>query len=432
MSLLPRFLRRSPLPKDEVAPAPLVVRPEPTPPPQVFKPTPPPAAAPLTITVTIEYDVAPHIDRAVALMKSATLLNFTKFPGRPNLDRTVKELRNLLTLPNIVAGLVYVRRGDEALGLVGIYVVRVLEGKRLLLHFCFDDAVAGTGVPAWLYRRLGQPEVDIRSGVAEDLAGDTAKLGRIALAAPEMPAGTIYARGSGDLAAVLHYFELHGHAVRCDFNIERDGATLQTQHSVVARHAIDGLEPAALDALSPLGYRPEDFSTVLAQSGARAVWLMSFFSDAQSPLCRHRSTNVLIPARIPRKPDEGEAETPEQAQRRRYLKQNFEPAGLIEEGLFKENLHAMLKLAVPDTRIFMLLMNDMRQVADNKGDLVIARNRLVNDWTSTVAADYRNVSVLRMTDFVSSPHEAGRSNHFDRLVYVRLFSHIAGLLSEQD
>jgi hypothetical protein len=394
-------------------------------------PEPSRAAVPLTINVTIEHDVAPHINRAVTLMRTATLLNFTKFPRRPNVARTVAELRNLLTLPHIVAGLVHVRRGDEDLGFAGIYVMRVGEGKRRLLQYCFDDAVAGTGLPVWLYSRLGKPDIDIRSGVVESLAGEAPAPGHIVLEAPEIQAGTIYARGSGDLAAVLHYFELHGHTVRCDFDIERDGATLQAQHTVMARHAIDGMTPAALDALLPLGYLPEDFSTLLAQPSTRAIWLLSFWSDAQVPLCRHRSTNVLVPTRIPRKPDVGKA-TPEQAQRRRYLKQNFEPIGLIEEGPFKENLHALLKLASADTRIFMLLMNDMRQIPDNKGDLIIARNRLVNDWTSAVATDYRHASILRMTDFTTSPGEAGRSNHFDRLVYFRLFRHISRLLlSEQ-
>jgi hypothetical protein len=429
MSLLKRFLRRPPQPNRTDLPEAAVPAPAAAEPPR-RPPTPQPAKPQQVreIVLSIDHDVAPQADRVVALMQSAASRHFTSAPVRPNAARAVAELRDLLTGTNIVAGTLHARADTQELGLCGFYLVRLAENDRKLLHFCFSDELAGTGVETWLYRRLGSPAIDLRSELASELVREAPSPADIVLEAQKVPppalTGPICVRGSSDLRPVLHYFALHGHDVRSDSNIGHNGGPLPLHHSIVARYAIDGMDPAVADALAPLGFAPPDFQTVLTAQDARgkAIWLLSPWSDAQLPLCRHRSTGALVPARMGKPPAAGDTEN-EAAARRIYLKRNFVPEGAIEELPFKENLHALLKLAGDETRIFLLTLVETPRHAG--ADAANERRRLINDWTAAVASEYRNATLLRMSDYVASPDEIGRANHFDRMVYVRLFRDLA-------
>jgi hypothetical protein len=376
------------------------------------------------VTVTIEYDIAPHIDRALALINDAHALNLSMLRLPPDLEGAAAQLRNILSRQWVQAGLIRVSDNTSDYGYCGLYImVNKADGKRLT-HFGFSDDVRDMGVETWLYRRLGCPALAAEGEQAVDTVGAGRLIDWIRLSVPQAPpVDAVYARGGTDLSAVAHYFEMLGVRVRCDCNVVRHGAAVALQHSVIARHAIDGISPAALDALLPLGFAAPDFTPPPA---GRGLWLLSFWMDGQAAVWRHRSTGALVPYRESRPGKDDDGDTADEQARRAYLKLNFEPLGPIEADMFKENLAALLHHAGPAARVVILLMNEKRKVPDRKGETVIARNREVNAWTRQVAADHPHVELLNVVDFAQAPDEVGNGRLFDRMVYVRVYQHLLG------
>jgi hypothetical protein len=397
----------------------------------------PPASSPgdvtpflrtLGITVTIDYDIVPHIDRAVALIKRADALNFTGLRLRPDPVRAAAHLRGALSRFSTQAGLVHVRDNVTDYGYCGFYLLRTTPEGRRLTHFCFSDDLLDLGVETWLYRRLGRPDIAIDGTGLPDILADRRPIDWIGLSMPDAPSGqapidSLYASGGSDLAAIVHYFDMLGVRSRCQSDLVRDGAALALAHSVIARYAIDGIGAAALDALLPLGFVASDFTPLPA---GPKLWLLSFWMDAQATVWRHRSTGALVPyrARRPGDEDDEDSDSADEQARRAYLKLNFEPLGVIDADLFKENVTALLHHAGPAARVVILLMNEVRPAPDRHGDLVIAQNQAVNAWTRDVAAAHPNVELLNIADFAASPREIGKANHFARMVYVRIYQHV--------
>jgi FkbH-like protein len=386
------------------------------------------------VRVTIEHDLEPHIDRAIELINRTNQLNFTKTRLKGAPDEVAAQLRHLLAQHPVQAGILHVRDNYGDHGYCGLYIMRSSGAGKQLLHFCFSCRILGMGVETWLYQRLGRPDIKIKGEVLANITGDAREIDWVRLALPDIkPAGTddrifdyIYARGNCDLHAVMHYFDMLAKNVYTDFNTVRDGGPVPLQHSIFAHYAIAGIRPAALKALEPLGFRKEDFTsavTSLPREG-RGFWLLSFWGEAQNALWKHRETGAFITGRQPGALNTPAAD-PEAERRRLYLLDNFEPLGLIGERRFKKNLTELLALAPASIKVFILKMDDERTEPDKRGRLVIERNRRVNDWTEAVATGYGNVELLQIRSFVNSPEEIREINHFDRMVYFRIFQYIS-------
>jgi hypothetical protein len=380
------------------------------------------------IKVAIEYDFAPHIDRAIALLATDTPMNYTKAGQRRNPARAAAHFRDMLTRHSVQAGILHVRDAAEDYGYCGLYVMRVGADGRKLLHFCFSQRIAGMGVETWLYDRLGRPAIETAGEVSADLQNDPVP-DWLALALPDFtPADglfdTIFARGGSDVQSVMPYLAMLGKTVLCDYAGAR--SAVAAEHSVFARGALQGISQAALDALAPLGFTRADFTTGLTKlpPPGRDFWLLGFSRDAQTSLWRHRSTGVMVPAKMPPPVKLGERESDEDADCRRAMKLNFELGGPIDELTFRANLRAILGAAPAGTRIFILLMNDMNPFPDPDGKLVIEPNRRINDWIAAETAGTANLELVSPTDFASSKGEIGTDNVFDRMVYVRIAQHI--------
>ena len=388
------------------------------------------------IRVTIEHDLGLHIDRAIELINRTNQLNFTKTRIKGEPAEAAEHLRALLAQHPVQAGILHVRDNYGDYGYCGLYIMRSSGAGKQLLHFCFSCRILGMSVETWLYRRLGRPEIKIKGEVLTDIVGDERDIDWVTLALPDIkPADAedrifdyIYARGNCDLHAVMHYFDMLAKNVYTDFNTVRDGGPVPLQHSIFAHYAITGIRPAARKALAPLGFQKEDFTsavTSLPRDG-RGFWLLSFWGEAQNALWKHRETGAVITGRQPgalKNP----ASDPEAERKRQYLLENFESLGLIGERRFKKHLTELLDLAPPSMKVFILQMDDLLDEPNKRGQSVIEKNRRVNDWSAAVAAGYANVELLQIRSFVNSPDEIREVNHFDRMVYFRIFQHISKL-----
>jgi FkbH-like protein len=400
------------------------------------------------ITVTIEHDLEPHLDRAVELTNRTNQLNFTKkrLPEDPEQARTA--LRTLLAEHTVQAGLLRVHDDYGDYGFCGLYVLRNHRSARpSLLHYAFSCRTLGMGIESWLYQRLGRPVLKVAPPVVTDVIGDLRSIDWVRVAIGDAshpmennapPLTYVLARGACDMRALSHYFGMVAGRVVEEFDTVRNGLSPSVCHSVIAAQAIAAGDPANIPQdfvrdCAALGYAPEDFATLATAppAGGPAAWLLSFTSEQFGALFRHRATGYLIPLVVAGLPLDAPlmradpAHDGAHAALLAHLRAHFDCVDTNTDALFKENLRALLVRAGPSVRVFILLANDTGK--DNAGQtwmvpVLSHRNAMIAE----VAAEFPGVELVQPNDFMSEsevPAQKAR-HHFDRMVYFRMFQHI--------
>jgi FkbH-like protein len=401
------------------------------------------------IRVSIEHDLEPHLDRAIELINRTNQLNFTKNRLPEDQDAARAELRALLSGYTVQAGIVRVRDNYGDYGQCGFYVMRSGSAGLRLVQFCFSCRILNMGVESWLYQHLGRPAMRVQGEVLSDVIRDKRTIDWITAELPEAQtvAGPdsavldyVYARGGCDLHAVTHYFNMVARDVHREFNITRDGANMRFDHTVFARYAVQGVPPAARAAFAKLGYQDGDYSSLLTAlpQGGNAAWVLSFWADADFALYRDRETGHSVPLSLngvqtnqrdmtivdPDRPEFAAA-----AATLRTLQAGFDYTGMIGEAEFKDNARLILGRAPPEARVFVLMANEL--IRNEDGRMVVPpKKRRLNDWVREIAADFVNVELVDIRDFILDDPEMKSNNHFDRMVYFRVFQHIMQRIRE--
>jgi hypothetical protein len=406
------------------------------------------------ITVTIEHDLQPHLDRAIELINRTNQLNFTKkrLPEDPVLARA--ELATLLAEHTIQAGLLRVQDRYGDYGFCGIYVMRSKRNLgRVLLQFAFSCRILGMGIETWLYQRLERPTLRVAGRVLTDVIADCRDIDwvRVAIggstevidqAAPTL--AYVFARGACDMRAISHYFGMVAGRVVEEFDTVRHGQLPLVCHSAIAAQIIRAREKGGLPAefvrdCAPLGYVPEDFTSLTASPPADspAVWLLSFSIEQNAPLFRHLATGCLIPVVIPGlrvAPAEllthDPASTGADLALVTHLRAHFEYEGVPSDTMFKSHLHALLRQAGAGVRVFILLAN--ASGTDSDGQAWVAEGLYHrNAMIAEVASGFPAVELLNPAHFMSEAEVLAqtRRHHFDRMVYFRIFQHIMARMS---
>jgi FkbH-like protein len=399
------------------------------------------------IVVSIEHDIVPNIDRAIELINRTNQLNFLKSRLPEDINQAREELKVLLAEYNIQAGLMRVsdRYGDH--GYCGLYV---LKGTWRLMHFAFSCRILGMGVERWLYQRLGRPPLDVKGEVLVNVISDTSPVDWIQLEERVEPrrrsaatsSANIVARGGCNVQAIYHYFNLEALGSSGEFNFNRNGCDVRVDHSMFLRYAVTGLPAGAMPVCEHLNYRQEDFRSAIQKHYAgRSLWLLSFWADAVFALYRHYDTGVTVPFMVPHWHDQAKditavpADDLSEDQRHGaisapldYLRCNFEYLGIISEGEFKQNLKLIVNSAPRDTRIVILGANE--DLWDPKANIRhhSSAHAALNRWTRAIARWRRNITILKVRDFIESDAEVHNWDHFDRMVYFRIYKEVERLL----
>ncbi len=399
------------------------------------------------ITVEIETDVEKHLDRAIELINRTNQLNFTKDRLPENIDEARQALRDHLKQFYVQAGLVRVRDNYGDYGFTGLFVQHRGADFHDLSHYCFSCRTLGMGVETWLYRVLGRPKIRVVGEVLADLFDESNPVDWVRLYDPatdqteyqSKSLGSIFIGGGCDLEAAAHYLSLKADRVHLRLNTARGGMEIRSDHSEIFRLAIEGIDGERLDAMLALGYAREDFIVSReAISGDAGVWVLSFWTDAYYHLYRHRVTGDMTtfsPAQLGHHDVltftdaelAGRNLTPEAASALAYLRQNYTHVGLIDETRFKRNARAIIAAAPAGVRV---IINLLSETAFPGHEELRERNTRYNDWTRQVAAEFDDVTLISIQDFVKSPDEAQDPLHYNRLVYHRLSEGIAQLVRE--
>ncbi len=391
------------------------------------------------VTVTIEHDLESHLDRAVELINRTNQLNFTKTRLSEDPEQARQELRRLLSGYATQAGIVRVQDRYGDYGYCGLYVMNSGPIGRRLKHFCFSCRILDMGIESWLYRRLGRPQLRIKGDVLNDVVRDERVIDWVRFEPSDVAdrgksdhvLDYVYARGGCDLHAIMHYFHLVSRAVHGEFNRVENGTMMPLQHSMFARYALNGIPEEALNCFSKIGYRNEHFESALTSlPHGRAVWVLSFWSEADHALYSHKATSQPIPivhashkATLADMTADNAVDSGLDPQFRNIVKDQFSYTGMIGEDDFKANLILILERVSPGTLVFILKATD-RNVAQNGAPSINRRKQLINTWTESVVADRPFVTLLDIASYAGANESTENPNHFDRMVYYRVYKDI--------
>lgn len=393
------------------------------------------------IVVTIEHDMELHLDRAIELINRTNQLNYTKSRLPEDTEAARAALRELLSGYAVQAGILHVRDRYGDYGYCGLYVVHTGMRGRLLKHFCFSCRILNMGVESWLYQRLGRPRLKVVGEVLTDVLAETREIDWISVRLPDeaVPEAReersfeyVYARGGCDLHALAHYFNMAAGDIHGEYNTVSDGLMLPLNHSVFAEHAIKGIGNGARKLFGRIGYKEEHLNSFLCNvpPTGRALWILSFWAEATYALYRHNFSGRMIPisgyAFKNTLQDIGKADPVKfraDSDLIERVQKHFTFAGTIEEDHFKDNLRLILGRKTDETRVFILLATEDHI---NKDNVVVINRRKqnVNRWTEAVAREFTNVELLSMTDFATDEERTNNPNHFDRMVYFKVFQEI--------
>lgn len=354
MSLLNRLFGRAPTKPEPTAPlppvpaAPLFERPPPSA--DAFPDLPPSPAAPVyaervapaAAAPPARYvlNASPEPDDILAILAASGTQNLTgaRFPADPTRARA--QLRQLLDRP----ALQVLTLADGGGAPAAVIAVRDAPEGRVLVHFAFTEAALADGLAPLLWHRLGRPPLP-----AEPEPGPRAPH-------VTLPGGlafdSAYVRGARDLRPLAASLALVAGTIHADLAAQRHGKPVPLQHTQFARYALEGIDPAAIEAFAPLGFLVEDFAGAIATvpGEGTALWVLNLANDAQSNLFRHRSTGALVPA----KPTLARAAADDEESARAYLKEAFENEGPIGEDAFLANVRLMLARAPAKARILLV------------------------------------------------------------------------------
>jgi FkbH-like protein len=411
------------------------------------------------VVVTIEPDVAAHLERAVELINRTNQLNFTKHRLSADVEEAKRQLREELSHRLAWAGLVKVtdRYGDY--GFVGFFLGHT-GGVERLHHFCFSCRTIGMDVETWVYRRLGEPKfqvagevlVDLKSAHVIDWINSAQEAGDIGAKLPNL--SQVRLRGGCELEAIPHYF---GPDVESFSEVNFNSAHLFLRRDSVSNMGTfqDRLETELRTDLMKAGVDPKFFdNATFAESPTNTLIIISFWSDVYVHHFRHRQSGQCVAFSLglsdphvafPRLENDPGADIAEflssfdsQAVERRQaaerlargLAKNFQWIGAIPVETYEHKLHEIVARSPEGARLA-IVQPPLRALSDGQPDFnprVIA----FREATLRVAYAYSYARAIDAEEAIAAPWEVKGAWHFDRIVYFRLYDRLRRELSSDE
>ncbi|MBV8799186.1 MAG: hypothetical protein JO208_05185, partial [Alphaproteobacteria bacterium] len=302
---------------------------------------------------------------------------------------------------------------------------------------------------AWLYERFGRPDLDVAGEVLTNLAtaavpdwiqistpDDTAE---VAVTRTSLPPVVI--RGACAVSPLLHYFQMQAQEITGEFNTIRDSVHhIRVDHSLMLRHALDGVSPAQMKILQELGFEAEDFQTRF--NGPQGVRILSSWVDVQPIVYRHKATGLMVPYKVKIGTEEIDPmidpapgtpefeDMPERAQNAlRYLRNNFEHIGVLPPETLQQNFEIISAFVSDGSLMFALLAQETKK-RDERGTELNRRIQQLNEIIHRVAARNPRIIPIGISEMASEEERRGRG-HFHRSVYHRLYGEITARVATE-
>ena len=398
------------------------------------------------ITVTLDYDLVTNLDRAVELVNRTNQLNFTKARLSENVDAARAELLELVGNYDIQAGLVHVKDNYGDYGYCGFFAVRVGALSSRLKHFCFSCRILNMGVEAWVFDKLGRPDITVVGEVLTDIRPAALEVPdwinaevdpTISKVAAGVRVNQVIAFGPCNLSSVARYFLVAGAQVTTEVPSARHGMPIVRNHSLFLRYAALGVPEAEHAELLEMGFLPEDWSSALLQPQMeKPVWLLCF-ADSNARLYQHKKLDLALPVAMKFLPDGSndllQADPmllPENMRTAwacrvvEKLRHEYTWGARIDQIAFAANIKLLMDRAPSDALIFVFLENQVTFDAQGMRKPVPWKQD-ANGRLREVFSAYPSVEFIDSMDFVYSRDEVDQNpNHFNREVYYRIYKHI--------
>jgi FkbH-like protein len=416
------------------------------------------------IRVTIETDIAKHLDRAIELINRTNQLNFTKLRLPENIDEAREALLARIANHASQAGLVHVADNYGDYGFCGFYLVHGGGDARKLIDFAFSCRILGMGVESWLYNRLCRPDLRISGEVLTDLsvplevdwvnqprASEGAGQGGNPLAAE------IRLRGGCDLDALVHYLKTGAVSTLADVNFTREGLFVRADHSLGILGVNLTLTAEIEREIAALGFTATDFSPgFMAPAEPGTVLIFSGWEDPFMHVYRHKTLDFQINVSIPRifriladspfltldkysdaqiarvfdDPDWDVSSRNRIIATINHLRANYIGRHGLSGPEIAANMRNIFDTLSSNMRLIVLLPHIWRR---NPGGLVkMTRLEAYNELLRKTAAPYPNVHLVDVGKLVLDDGEINDGGHFNRQVYVRLYKEIVAMLQGED
>ncbi len=391
------------------------------------------------IQVRIDHDIEKNIDRVIELVNRTNQLNFTKrrLPEDPMQARA--EVMRMFSSFMVQAGLVHVKDNYGDYGFCGFYAVNAVSNE--MLHYCFSCRILNMGVEHWMYERLGRPRMSVVGEVLTDLFEPSQPVDWInaETGGPDSDSdanqprfGTIMLRGGCELQAIAHYLGLAAERVEGEYFEIRHGLPMRIDHSAFVRYAVEGLAPAAIEAVKPLGYRTADFhSRLIIDDNIADLYLFSFWQNASHALYHHNTLDIEVPFTIPNTDNalnafdlspeflESILIEPFARDAMEYLRRNFYRTGVASAQSLQEDVSRLLDLLPQHKPVFILLQKETWTKPDAQAT-PIAHHIWTNNALREACAGRNNVFLIGVEDHMITESDAFDGVHFKRQVYFRI------------
>lgn len=388
------------------------------------------------IRVVFDHDVAGQIDRAIELINRTNQLNFTKKRLPEDAEAARAELGVLLSHRRTNAALVRVVDDYGDYGYVGFYAMHLEDGRMILDHFCFSCRTLNMGIETWVYRELGRPQLEVAGEVLSDVIGDETVIDWIfettaeAVLEPEsvepVRFDTFASRGGCDQSALGHYFARHADRSLIVHNFMRNTMMVRPENHQTLRNVVDRVRipPRYRKAFEAIGHIQADLEPdLLRLEGTNNLIILSFWMDHAAPLYRHKATGIVVPmAHEALAPKRDGKLTAAQTRALAVLEGEFEALGPATPRIFEANVRYAVRKLRGRGQIFVIRSNSgwAFKGQDKRPDTLRERYNRVLDKLSL----FPDVETLDILDFIESEDEIQTVNHFDRMVYYRLYQAI--------
>lgn len=119
------------------------------------------------IKIKIITDIDDQMDRVLELLNRTNQLNFTKI--RANTEEERADLKALLEVSGMHAGLIHAQDRYGDYGIVGFFCVRTKFSGTTVHHLAFSCRTLNMGVEQWVWEYLGSPEFKAQGPLANDV-----------------------------------------------------------------------------------------------------------------------------------------------------------------------------------------------------------------------------------------------------------------------
>jgi FkbH-like protein len=397
------------------------------------------------IVVTIDTDVAAHIDRAVALVNSVNPLNLTKNYLPSHLPSARQNLLAAIDKSETRAGLIRVsdRYGDY--GYCGFFLIEGAPPVARLRHLSLSRRIFGMGIERWLYDWLGRPGLGDAGEVPAQLVSaeppDWIGTGNAIPLSGLAHVPQIVIRGGYGFDAIADQCRLNSGDVTLETNRNEWHVTLNHDTTTNLTLTLRDHSPEALTELRRIGFRPPDLVSRLWTIAPGGIAIFGGWGDLRGQRYRFKPLNMDLSFQISPLSDDFDAVTeqdildfgaakgliPETIEHVRkfvgYIAQVYERLPLMAEPeRLRVNLHAIFSAFPSSATLFMLLPPT---IAARPGPGRSYEDAAVSDYRAIareVAAGYAHVELIDVDDYVAdgmgAPHAIDGS---DREIYARLY-----------